>query len=97
MCLIELTGSYQHGRDIRLTDKLSQEYYYIKVDNSSVRQRWMPDDETSGNTTEAAFKDEMKQQIDEAQAKGDLKQVESLINSLNYGLDALHNNEIIPT
>ncbi len=96
ICYIELTGSYMHGRNIQLFDKLSHDHYHLEIDISKIRPRWNPDDEGSTNSAEIAFKKEMKQLIDAAEANGDLKQGESYINSLNYGLDALHNINIAP-
>jgi len=96
---INLKGSFITGSRIALSDQLGDDLcYHLQVDTSRVRPEWSLDDDPSLNprTTEAIYRNKMRELIDAAAAKDDREELSLLQNALYYGLDALQGWEIHP-
>ena len=96
---VNLKGTYTTGSRIPLSEQLGDELcYHIQVNTSEVRPEWSLDDDPSlnPNTTEAIYRNKLRELIEKAIADDDQDRLAMLQNVLYYGLDALSGQEIHP-
>ena len=99
MALVELAGFFPCEQKLQFSDRfLSAHCFHLEVDASSVKPEWdiAGIDIEHARTTEELFKVRLKSLIDQAQAEKDGIAAARLKNALYYGLDALHNQPILP-
>ncbi|MFH0765950.1 MAG: hypothetical protein V2A61_05990, partial [Calditrichota bacterium] len=96
---VELSGVFPSGSRILWGDDfIRNTCFHLRMDSSAVRPEWNlnEDDFTHPKTTEAIFRQRLKELIEEASGRGDDNEAARLQNALFYGLDALHSQPILP-
>ena len=97
--LVELTGSFPTGSRIQLSDALLEKTCFsLRVNTENVKTEWSMNVDPSLNpsTTEAVFRNRLKDMMDEADSRGDQTEYIRLQNALYYGLDAIYKSPIKP-